>query len=199
MKRHLLIVGIFMLAGVVVNVAVAWGCALWSKTTLQAASQQSDLWAKDRKTSGVVESESAIVDAGFGYAETSPTIVLIYEDVTSVTPSFDGIVTAGWPVHSLRRSFKYSEPRTMESGLSPPPWMPWVQPGRRRLPLLPIWPGFAVNTLLYAGILYLPFAPFALRRFIRRRRGLCLRCGYPRGASAVCTECGRDLPARAVT
>ena len=30
MKRHLLIVAVFLLAGAVVNVAVAWGCALWS-------------------------------------------------------------------------------------------------------------------------------------------------------------------------
>ena len=29
MKRRLLIVTVFLLAGVVVNVAVAWGCAVW--------------------------------------------------------------------------------------------------------------------------------------------------------------------------
>ena len=30
MKRHLLIVAVFLLAGAVVNVAVAWGCAAWA-------------------------------------------------------------------------------------------------------------------------------------------------------------------------
>ena len=69
-------------------------------------------------------------------------------------------------------------------------------PRRAVLLTTPIWPGFAVNTLLYAGILYLPFAPFALRRFIRHRRGLCPGCGYPIGESDVCTECGAELRGR---
>ncbi len=67
----------------------------------------------------------------------------------------------------------------------------------RALPLRPIRPGFAVNTFFYAGILWLLIpGPFALRRLIRRRRGLCPKCAYPMGESEVCTECGRDLPKR---
>ncbi len=31
MRRRLLIVAVFLLAGAVVNVAVAWGCVIWSK------------------------------------------------------------------------------------------------------------------------------------------------------------------------
>ena len=42
-------------------------------------------------------------------------------------------------------------------------------------------------------------ASFALRRLIRRRRGLCPKCGYPMGEAAVCSECGRTLPGRAAT
>ncbi len=41
--------------------------------------------------------------------------------------------------------------------------------------------------------------PFALRRFLRVRRGLCPKCAYPMGESSVCTECGRALPKRART
>ena len=41
------------------------------------------------------------------------------------------------------------------------------------LPLRPIWPGFAVNTIFYAAILWLVIpGPIALRRHIRRKRGL---------------------------
>ena len=70
---------------------------------------------------------------------------------------------------------------------------------QRVLPLRPIWPGFAVNTILYAAFLWLLFCgPFVLRRFIRVRRGLCLACGYPMGKSSVCSECGEALPHRAV-
>ncbi len=59
----------------------------------------------------------------------------------------------------------------------------------------PLWPGFAVNTLFYAVVLWLLIpGPFALRRFIRVRRGLCPACAYPRGESDVCSECGKALP-----
>jgi hypothetical protein len=66
------------------------------------------------------------------------------------------------------------------------------------LPVLPLWPGFAINTLFYAVIVWLLFAaPFALRRRIRIRRGLCPACAYPIGDSEVCTECGKTVNARA--
>jgi len=64
----------------------------------------------------------------------------------------------------------------------------------RALPAWPIWPGFAINTLFYATILWLLFAlPFTLRRWRRVRRGLCAKCAYPVGASDVCTECGTAI------
>ncbi len=63
------------------------------------------------------------------------------------------------------------------------------------LPVQPVWPGFAINTLLYATLLWLVIpGPFALRRFLRVRRRLCPTCAYPMGESSVCTECGRALP-----
>ncbi len=44
------------------------------------------------------------------------------------------------------------------------------------MPLGPIPLGFAVNTLFYAALLWLLIpGPFALRRFLRVRRGLCPR------------------------
>ena len=68
----------------------------------------------------------------------------------------------------------------------------------RMLPLRPIWPGFAVNTIFYAAVFWLLICgPFVLRRFIRVKRGLCPACAYPRGESPVCSECGKALPARA--
>ena len=66
----------------------------------------------------------------------------------------------------------------------------------RFVPICPIWPGFAINTILYAAILWLPFA--ALGRFRRRRRikrGLCPKCAYDlRGGNhAACPECGKAV------
>ena len=62
------------------------------------------------------------------------------------------------------------------------------------LPLKPLWPGFLINTLFYALILWpLVFAPFTARRILRRRRGRCAKCAYPVGVSSVCTECGATV------
>jgi len=67
----------------------------------------------------------------------------------------------------------------------------------RALPLRPLWPGFAINTVFYAGVLWVLWAtPFALRRMIRHRRGRCAQCGYPIGQSPVCTECGAAVTPR---
>ena len=61
----------------------------------------------------------------------------------------------------------------------------------RFLPYAPLWPGFAINMVFYAAVLWLPFAGFRFaRRRIRARRGQCPACAYPIGTSNVCTECG---------
>ena len=63
------------------------------------------------------------------------------------------------------------------------------------LPMFPLWVGFFTNSAIYA----LPFAIImtiasACRLLIRRFRNQCSVCGYPRGTSPVCTECGEPLP-----
>jgi len=67
----------------------------------------------------------------------------------------------------------------------------------RILPLAPIWPGFAVDTLFYATVwmvfLLLLRGPSVIPRTIRHRRGQCPACAYPVGESPVCTECGGPL------
>jgi len=62
------------------------------------------------------------------------------------------------------------------------------------LPTSAIWPGFAINTMFYAGVLWMVFAfPFMVRRRRRIKRGLCPACAYPVGQSPVCTECGKAV------
>ena len=63
-----------------------------------------------------------------------------------------------------------------------------------RLPVRPVAWGFAGNTLMYGAFLYaLSLAPRVARRWVRRKRGACMACGYSlRGtATGVCPECGR--------
>jgi hypothetical protein len=61
------------------------------------------------------------------------------------------------------------------------------------LPLRPIWPGFAVNTVVHAAAIgVLVVLGSRVRRMMRRRAGSCPRCGYDlRGGPArACPECG---------
>jgi len=65
------------------------------------------------------------------------------------------------------------------------------------LPVLPLFPGFALDTALYAAAWYLLiFTPLPLIRAGRRRfrvsRGMCGSCGYDLNASTnrPCPECG---------
>ena len=65
------------------------------------------------------------------------------------------------------------------------------------LPYRIIWPGFAINTIFFAAILWMMFVfPGALRRKWRITRGLCPACAYPVGSSPVCTECGKPVVIR---
>ena len=100
-------------------------------------------------------------------------------------------VTAhGWPCLSMTETSLY--------GLGPP----YVVVdgidlgGGRALPgrLIPF--GFAINTVIYAALLWsLLLGPFVLRRYHRAKYGRCLKCGYDlRGTDhEVCPECGTAL------
>jgi hypothetical protein len=93
----------------------------------------------------------------------------------------------GWPAFALG-----SRPDPGHTIRLSGPVYPRFQDNRRWQPL---WPGFAINALFYAAVLWLLFAaPFALRRRRRIKRGLCPACAYPVGASDACTECGKPLP-----
>ncbi len=70
--------------------------------------------------------------------------------------------------------------------------------GQTAFAMCPVWPGFALNTLFYAALAWGLWLggwqlPLAIRRRRRRRKGLCVRCGYDRkgiGDGVVCPECG---------
>ncbi len=172
MKKHLTTVAIFLLAGAVVNVAVAWGMAASVNLVIS-------------KRLGISKRQVSRTDDG------SPVVLLEYCLV----------VTAGWPLNCglYEWSFPVGGVGPIEGGLDLglEPW-PAPSPGGgfawpKALPLRPMWPGFAINTLFYAAILWLVIpGPFALRRLIRRRRGLCAACGYDlrHAEHEACPECG---------
>lgn len=118
-------------------------------------------------------------------------------------------VATGWPSLSLRFSTLSSYESTdvvQSSGrlqissaiISDEIW----GEKRRELPVHPIAWGFALNTILYAGLAWVLLgSPFWLRRYVRCKRGLCSQCGYDlRGDEHErCPECGTAVKGAAST
>ena len=196
MKRRLLIAAVFLLAGAVVNVAVAWGCN-WLAPTPQVFRPLPDLDAK-------IDWPHAVPDGW-------PSRPIFLADGTSVgrttTVPISGdfqyriiVSQYGLPLQSMEYHMLLTTPDNQRP--SPFTWTivaAWqTSTFAGTVPLRPIWSGFAVNTIFYVTILWLlSGGPFRLRRFIRVRRGLCPACAYPHGESDVCSECGGALPERA--
>ncbi|UCD73956.1 MAG: hypothetical protein JSV91_09180 [Phycisphaerales bacterium] len=99
-------------------------------------------------------------------------------------------IATGWPMLALSGRFD----RELFPGNSPKLRYALPFGDHAFLPLRPIWPGAAVNTVFYAALLWLLLAmtPRAARRYLRRRYGLCPNCEYDlRGnPDGGCPECG---------
>ena len=225
MRRRLLIIAAFLLAGAVVNVAVAWGCVAHvakqmgfghvdPERQLGFWPPNTTYWDVELRTYG---GYTLLTSAAWGLTWPAPKYLhspyrpikewlpmwarcrKIHPDVSE---SYDGVLVenaAGWPFLAVRSSHRWRSclrsgtfQTDQLSGVLRPSWLHRLHDDVA-LPYLPIWPGFAINSGLYAAPLWLLICgPFALRRVIRRRRGLCPKCAYPVGESAVCTECGKE-------
>ena len=233
MKRRLLIAAVFLLAGAVVNVAVAWGIVLvppphrrvaatgaivelrrWltAKTALSSEPIEASVWPRDVPAHWPRMSRANRVRR-IGFEKDTYIGDKNGPDHRRTEFFYIDIADAGWPCWSLeseawldmvlhRRPSRHEETRR-DGQPEHTLWLTGIPVSTngsrfmadwRRLPIRPRWPGFAVNTLFYAAILWLPFV---LRRWLRVRRGQCPKCAYPMGEAAVCTECGKTLPQRA--
>ena len=149
MKRRLLIAAIFLLAGAVVNVAVAWGCSVFSPRWSEVG--------HDYTYGGVLVVPLENLPAPSG------------QDPSDLGGSAFEVVQwtlfrAGLPVRSLTGHI--TERTLLAATTSPTGRQPatysglWslprrIGPGLPHVPLIPVWPGFAVNSLFYAAILWL--------------------------------------------
>lgn len=210
---------IAVVLGAVINVGVAWGCALWSGWSL--TQEWDDLDALPLTMRSLIRDEwLPAVDPepgvnfgvfgakynGFGVNNDEVMITRYTYFGHSVRNHVIWHITAGWPVRTLACSSlpyeKDLEERESDS-ISPSAFLrPVIREGvfswkkvPLKLPLTPLWNGAAVNTAFYAAVfLLLIWGPSTLRRVIRVRAGRCTACGYDRrglaAASAPCPECG---------
>ncbi len=64
----------------------------------------------------------------------------------------------------------------------------------RVLPKQAIWPGFVASAAFWScAIGALVLAPSAIRRVLRRHRGLCVKCAYDVRGVSTCPECGSPI------
>jgi hypothetical protein len=223
MKRRLSQLVLFLLLGAIVNVAVAWGLAFSSARRYE----NSVAWGVDACTTqyhclrsvGCGHSLGAVIASSNWLKRTGQDLVL-FGDPVDVLPRWfplhglapgvqDGSIHSdsifgvahGLPIpclYALRQVTVWPNyqkvaliGRAFELEASSPGQFATL------LPVRPIWPGFAINTIFYAAALWVVFLiPGSVKRFRRRRRGLCIHCGYDlRGQPAnshKCPECGKS-------
>ncbi|MEE9128823.1 MAG: hypothetical protein V3T84_02310 [Phycisphaerales bacterium] len=195
MRRRLFKLVVFLLLGAVVNVAVAWGCVLWlPKDNIVTLFEKE---VRQRIPPDVTVRSDLFFFHGLDIKPPGRSILMLAatevdsRGIDSAVPLYVEL-HAGWPTMSLDGTSKMTETGVHYPFLLYLPEWFWERVEFFIVPLRPQWPGFAINTVFYAAILWLPFAPFAARRMIRRKRGLCIKCGYDlRGEfSAGCSECG---------
>ena len=219
MKRRLTKLVVFLVLGAIVNVGVAWVISVapadYSRPVgfvEPASDRPSRLANQMAMLAGTTTSKryefSNRFRATYGVQSVPDLDAVIpywaaqYLSEEDLNRSRDAayLVTAratGWPALSMSGGMRLNlSGITIEQSdwaiLLPPPKPSRVDQSRI-VPLRPIWPGFAINTVFYAAILWLlTLGPFTARRIIRRKRGHCIKCGYDlRGHSGGgCPECG---------
>ncbi len=190
MKPRPLTILLLLLAGAVVNVGVAWGIARWFYPRVASVESTStpSAWRLDNVPERWPDKPKFEVTGRTRW-------VLLTTQTSRLDDKVSSVVLLEQRIGVPTKSLAFYQLGEKESGTWTFSWRhAW---GRDYpLPLRPIWPGFAANTLFYATILWVLIpGPFALRRFLRflsERRGLCPACGYDLryAEHEACPECG---------
>jgi len=215
MRRRAIKLIQWLLLGAVVNIAVAWACTIAANPDVlgqQSVAVDDDIpgWPAGAPSQWPPPHYSEL-GWSFGF-EIESFMVDDLNPAENWRPDWQcwrALRTdAGWPLRSMRSIWfeqRVSEQVCETSGFlrggmtihSNNLKASWAS---KRFGRMPLWPGFAINTLIYAAALWMLFAgPFALRRANRRRRGRCVVCGYDlrgrgRGQEhAKCPECGTEV------
>jgi hypothetical protein len=189
LKRDLRQLVPFLLIGALVNIAIAWSCAMWAEIpsfhTGDRSAQENALLASwlPQKPEGFPDQDwgASIYDRGFGI-RTSVMVSMPdteYPHAPKLSETFDlDLIEAGWPSASFvggvwTGGVDHFEP-VWALVIGPQQVAPSLVHWERIIPLMPKWSGFLINTVFFGGITFLLFRwPRALRQHLRATRGLC--------------------------
>jgi hypothetical protein len=190
------------------NVLISWACILWSPYTRSEHPPERENRTLPDMSPGPDGIEAWWwVGEGFGIADAVPSGAALMEGGEfmrywrgSGTPAF---YRAGWPMLSMQSvvtAYRTSEGgnlsrwglpfrEILRRGLQTS-WMPrWLHAREeRRLPVLPLWAGFVINSALYFTVLF-GFWFLWRRIFLAQQTG----CSEPRDCASVSI---RPSPAR---
>jgi hypothetical protein len=191
-------------AGAAVSVLVALGCARWGSA--RQITNLAPAEAKDFPYEGISTSNASTttlglvrVDEGFGRVFAAVDAADL-EQVAMVVTTRGARCEAGWPWRAVAAVVDLPAGTIRIRGgrdvfFTPGSFLP--RPAGPVTVLGPLWAGFLVDSALFGSLLWAgAAAPGAVRRAMRRRRGCCAECGYPRGAADRCTECGAPVASR---
>jgi hypothetical protein len=208
-KRWLLKLGVFLLLGVVVNVAVAWGCAYWIDG-LEFAENNACLGSRrirqelphypEQIQRSIDIRDGPRLSGGWQVERYTYAVWIDSHGLPTLAMSSRTYISPSWGLNGPATSI--GPLCDLQVDGYPIALSPWEKMciTTRQVPLRPLWPGFAINTIFYAAMLWLLWiAPGKNRRFIRIRGHRCPACGYQiapgGGIGPVCSECGAALPA----
>jgi hypothetical protein len=202
----LLKLGLLLLAGAIINVAVAWALSARPYETGQSynwlPSEDDIAWWKQNAPLGFGPSPAGVTGS-FRFGRYS---LFMHEQLWSEANRTLGSNCLremdGWPFVSLEwEAWVDRKARVVHErhALVLPQQWPFPTSRSVRLPTQPIVLGTILNTLIYALVTALLFQFLtSLRRLIRIKRGLCPACAYPVGTNEKCTECGNRVTPRSV-
>jgi hypothetical protein len=215
-KRRLLKPFVFLLVGAIVNVAVAWACAI-CKPIAQSPQRTGDAYFVflDDAAWFIARTERFGTLHFYSSTDLPRDVPATTEYLRPADPFLDRALPRwtrarqgdpgsfinvyedawGWPMVCLRTSPLTSASRDAVTSARWNDVLPLEITASKTLllPLRLIGAAFIIDTVIYACFIWLLTS---LRRWMQILRHQCSACGYPRGSSAVCTECGAAFRAR---
>jgi hypothetical protein len=183
---------LFTVIGAAATVLVAWGAIVVRHDSLR--SQMSGVAFDLSSYGSSITGERHYRGRGLR-TERSVTFGTTLEDVLECRAGLPLLAVAGRSRHLSNTKRGFVIPTFAQPGDSngiPLPLKP-LKPVAEFVPILPLWPGFLVDTAFWGGAAFLVWSvPGLVRRGMRRRRGRCVRCGYELKDLAVCPECGHS-------